>query len=597
MEEFILQDAGHRPNHQDQAARIMTQTKKGLALVVEDEPTNRMLLKALLKKRGYDVVEAENGLQAIERFHEHEPDIIFMDVMMPLMDGYEASSRIKESAGDHFIPIIFLTAMTDEKDLAKCVEAGGDDFLAKPFSFTLLSAKMKAMERIHSLNLATRALYSRMQRDEEIAEQVFSGAVVAGNVAMDQIRTLLQPASVFSGDLLLTAYAPSHDLHILLGDFTGHGLAAALGALPTSEVFRTMTAKGFAPQQILYAINNKLHDLLPGMFLAAQFVKVDFRLDHIMILNCGMPDCFVLNHKDGRIKQTITSKSLPLGITSDINFKNEIHYIPIDENDRVVLATDGVFEARNAAGEYFGEERLIQSFSACDAETYQIDRLQQDLEKFCQGAAQDDDISVAEIPLIESLLPAWEKCEISQPSSVENKKPGTLLTESHDDCIEFHLTLHGRQLRNADPIPIVINYIQETVGLHKYRRPLFTILTELYVNALDHGILNLDSKIKQGEDGFTNYFQQRESRLQTLTQGKIRIGLRIHELETGGYLVIQIEDSGPGFDFKTLESNKSEKELFSGRGILLVKSLCKELSYNTSGNQAEAVFAWNDNEE
>jgi hypothetical protein len=263
----------------------------------------------------------------------------------------------------------------------------------------------------------------------------------------------------------------------------------------------------------------------------------------------------------------------------------------------VVLATDGVIEARNAAGEYFGEERLIKSFSACDADTYQIDRLQKNLEIFCQGAPQDDDISVAEIPLIESLLPAWEKCEISQPTSVEKEKPETLRTESHDDCIEFHLTLHGRQLRNADPIPIVINYIQETVGLHKYRRPLFTILTELYVNALDHGILNLDSKIKQGEDGFTNYFQQRESRLQSLTQGRIRIGLRIHELENGGYMVIQIEDSGPGFDFKTHESNKSEKEIFSGRGILLVKSLCKELSYNTSGNQAEAVFGWNDNEE
>ncbi|MCU7846272.1 MAG: fused response regulator/phosphatase [Candidatus Thiodiazotropha sp. (ex Monitilora ramsayi)] len=568
-------------------------TEKRLALIVEDEDTNRLILKSLVKKQGYHVVEAKNGAEAVQCFHEHEPDLIFMDVMMPVMDGYEATSRIKEAAGDHFVPIIFLTAMSDEKALARCVEVGGDDFLAKPFSFTLLSAKVKAMERIRSLHQATRALYSRMQRDEEIAEQVFSGAVVAGNVALDQIRSLLKPASVFSGDLLLTAFAPSHDLHVLLGDFTGHGLAAALGALPTSEVFRSMTAKGFAPQQILYAINNKLHDLLPtGMFLATQFVKVDYHLDHIMIINCGMPDCFVIDHKKGVIKQTIVSQSLPLGIASDIYFKDEIHYVPVETGDRVILATDGVTEARNAAGEYFGEERLIQSFSHCREDAYLIDKLENNLEQFCQDAPQDDDISVVEIPLISELLPGWEKTQL--PSLPDREQPEAFLMQGHDDCIEFHLTLHGRQLRNADPVPIVINYIQETAGLHEHRRPLFTILTELYVNALDHGILHLDSKIKQGEDGFTNYFQQRESRLQSLTHGQIRIGLRIHTLEDGGYMVIQIEDSGHGFDFHLHESKPADEDLFSGRGILLVKSLCKELNYVKPGNKAEAVYVWSD---
>ncbi|MCU7796033.1 MAG: SpoIIE family protein phosphatase [Candidatus Thiodiazotropha sp. (ex Myrtea spinifera)] len=565
---------------------------KRLALIVEDEETNRLILKSLVKKQGYDVVEAKNGVEAVKCFHEHEPDLVFMDVMMPEMDGYEATTKIKQAAGDHFVPIIFLTAMSDEKALARCVEVGGDDFLAKPFSFTLLSAKVKAMERIRSLHQATRMLYSRMQRDEEIAEQVFSGAVVAGNVALDQIRSLLKPASVFSGDLLLTAFAPSHDLHILLGDFTGHGLAAALGALPTSEVFRSMTAKGFAPQQILFAINNKLNDLLPtGMFLATQFVKVDYHLDHIMMINCGMPDCYVIDHKKGQIKQTVGSHSLPLGIAADINFKDDIHYIPIEEGNRVILATDGVTEARDAKGEYFGKKRFLQSISDCHEGEYLIDRLERNLENFCLDAPQDDDISAAEIPLIPELLPGWEK---PQPVPLSgDKQPETLLMQGHDDCIEFHLTLHGSQLRQADPVPILINYIQETAGLHEHRRQLFTILTELYINALDHGILHLDSKIKQGEDGFTNYFQQREQRLQSLSQGQIRIGLRIHTLEDGGYMVIQIEDSGRGFDFEQHKPKQTKEELFSGRGILLIKSLCKSLHYTEPGNKAEAVYVWN----
>jgi two-component system, HptB-dependent secretion and biofilm response regulator len=566
-----------------------------LALIVEDEETNRLILKSLLKKRGYKVIEAVNGAEAVECFTQHEPDIIFMDVMMPVMDGYEATRQIKALSGDHFVPVIFLTAMSDEKALARCVEVGGDDFLAKPFSFTLLSAKVTAMERIHALHQSTRTLFSRMQRDEEIAEQVFSSAVVADNVALDQIRSLLKPASVFSGDLMLTAFAPSHDMHVLMGDFTGHGLAAALGALPTSEAFRSMTAKGFAPQQILTAINNKLHSLLPtGMFLAAQFLKVDSHLDHITLVNCGMPDCFLVDRNQQQIKQRIPSLSLPLGITSDINLKEETHYIPIEIGDRVILATDGVTEARNPAGEFFGEKRLIDSITTDEACDFLLDRLAANLETFCEDAPQDDDISAVEIPLIPSLLPGWEKREPTQGS--KEKAFEALLSDDLYDCVELHLTLRGRQLRQTDPVPILINYIQETTGLHQHRRPLFTILTELYINALDHGILHLDSGLKQGEDGFTHYFHQREQRLQSLTEGWIRIGLRIHNLDQGGYMVIQVEDSGRGFDTHRQSPDEISESQFSGRGILLVRSLCKKLQYTPPGNRAEAIYAWTEAE-
>jgi CheY-like chemotaxis protein len=568
-----------------------TQSMSRLALIVEDENTNRLLLKSLLKKRGYRVIEAVNGAEAVENFTQHKPDIIFMDVMMPVMDGYEATRRIKQLAGDQFIPIIFLSAMSDEKALSRCVEVGGDDFLAKPYSFTVLSAKLTAMERIHALHQTTRGLYSRMQRDEEIAEQVFSSAVVADNVALEQIRSLLKPASVFNGDLLLTAFAPSHDLHVLLGDFTGHGLAAALGALPTSEVFRTMTAKGFSSQQILYAINNKLNALLPtGMFLAAQFLKVDYHLDHVTLINCGMPDCYLIDGRQPRIKQRIVSKSLPLGITPDINFKDESHLLPIVPGDRVILATDGVIEARNPNGEYFGKQRLIDAISQDNDGDFLIDRLASELEAFCEDAPQDDDISVVEIPLNSKLLPDWEKVQSANGALTEQLE--AQLSQNHDDSIEFQLTLRGTQLRQADPVPILINYIQETAGLHEHRRPLFTILTELYVNALDHGILQLDSSLKQGKDGFTTYFLQREQRLHALTDGEIHLCLRIHNLHNGGYMVIQIADSGRGFDISKLVPTEVSEDIFSGRGIMLVRSLCKQLHYTPPGNKAEAIYVW-----
>jgi serine phosphatase RsbU (regulator of sigma subunit) len=481
--------------------------------------------------------------------------------------------------------------MSDEKALARCVEVGGDDFLSKPYSFTVLSAKVKAMERIRALQQDTQMLYSRMQRDEEIAEQVFSGAVVADNVALEHIHSLLKPASVFSGDLLLTAFAPSHDLYILLGDFTGHGLASALGALPTSEAFRTMTAKGFAPHQILNAINNKLHSLLPtGMFLAVQFVKIDHQLDHISIINCGMPDCYLIDKESRYIKMKITSQSLPLGITPKIDLKDNFHILPIKEHDRILLATDGVFEARNADGELFGQSRYISVMENSVEYHYILDKLEEVLEAFCKEAAQDDDISVVEIPIIRQLFPALGTAVDYHELQKEFRDS---IVKEHADCIEFQFTLYGAQLRQADPIPILINSIQETAGLHEHRRPLFTILTELYINALDHGVLDLDSSLKQGENGFTHYFQQRELRLSNLVQGRVRINLRIHSHNPGGYIIITIEDSGKGFDYQHFRKQTNDNQLLSGRGLLLVESLCKQLHFFEPGNKVEAIYVWN----
>ncbi|MDH4133410.1 MAG: response regulator, partial [Gammaproteobacteria bacterium] len=127
------------------------------ALVVDDDPTNRIFLRALLEKEGYQVIVAEHGAQAIECFRTEVPEIIFMDVMMPVMNGYEATRRIKALAGDYFIPVIFLTALTDDEALARCIEAGGDDFLTKPYKQATLQSKIAAMRRIAVLQRSLRS--------------------------------------------------------------------------------------------------------------------------------------------------------------------------------------------------------------------------------------------------------------------------------------------------------------------------------------------------------------------------------------------------------------------------------------------------------
>lgn len=568
------------------------QPSAGLALIADDELSNRIVLNALLKKMGYTVIQAENGEEAVERFKENQPDIIFMDIMMPVMDGFDSTTQIKALCGDIFIPIIFLTAMTDEKALARCIEVGGDDFLTKPFNHTVLRSKIKAMERIRNLHREVKTLLDQSAHEEEIAEKVFSGAVIAGNVMPEKLKVLMRPAAVFSGDVLLTAYAPNGDLNVLLGDFTGHGLSAALGALPVSESFRAMTVKGFPVDQILNEINRKLYSLLPtGMFMAAQFVRINHTMDSITLCCCGMPDILITNATGTKIKHRIPSTGLPLGIIPDADYLHSMSNIMADIGDRALLASDGVTEARSPNGEYFGQKRLESTLSQGAIQGSIVDTIASTLEKFCLDAPQEDDISLVEVPFLSDVLAVFKEVSPSSNNMVSPKDNSNAPYNS----LRFTITLKGPRLLRIDPVPLLINQIEELESLKEQRRAIFTILSELYVNALDHGILKLDSALKAEPEGFTTYFTEREKRLKKLPEGHITISIYSRLYSTGGKIVIRVEDSGSGFDYKNYILNiQTDTSIPSGRGIMLTKELCKSLVYSDPGNIVEATYIWND---
>src|ERR687885_92970 len=130
-------------------------------LVVDDHPSSRMTAVALLSVEGYEVLEAESGPIALKRVVEGNPDLILLDVMMPGMDGYEVCRRLKEDEQTRLIPVVFITALNDKRSRIMGIEAGGDDFLSKPFDRLELSARVKSL--VHQ---------KRLNEDLDHAEQV-----------------------------------------------------------------------------------------------------------------------------------------------------------------------------------------------------------------------------------------------------------------------------------------------------------------------------------------------------------------------------------------------------------------------------------------
>jgi two-component system, cell cycle response regulator len=120
-------------------------------LVVDDVPDNVEILDARLSSRGYTVVTAASGEEALERVEEEAPHLILLDVMMPGMDGHEVVRRLKKDPDAPFIPIILVTALTDADDVVQGLESGADDYISKPYNFRELEARVRAMLRIKRL--------------------------------------------------------------------------------------------------------------------------------------------------------------------------------------------------------------------------------------------------------------------------------------------------------------------------------------------------------------------------------------------------------------------------------------------------------------
>lgn len=561
-----------------------------LALVVDDSRVQCEILCAFLASEGYDLVIARNGALAIEMCLEHEPDLILMNINMPVMNGFDACRKIKTYNSENAIPIVFITADNSDKAFIDSVEAGGDGIMVWPFSYDVFKAKIKSIQRTSDLYHKVKLLQQEQQKDAEIAENLMSGVIESKNFGTDKIHIVKQAADVFSGDIHLTAQAPNGDINILLGDFTGHGLRSTIGAVPLSETFRVMTSKGFSLFEIISQVNRQLHSLLPkDLFLAATLLTISNHGKTAYIFNAGLPNTYIFD-ENAQIKHKVASCHPPLGILSELLPNSKLTITAIKKADRIVLISDGIIEAKNSASEMFDYFRF-ESAAATGVKNGDVAQtVMKEIRLFCGSTPQSDDISLMDIP-----CGGWDGTNIRH-SSITNS-----VLNSEDECLseqnpawEWQLRLSAERLRHVNPIPIIMNQVNGIEGAAQQWQSLHVILTELFVNALDHGVLGLSSALKSAEEGFVLYFNEREKRLRNVKKGFVDISLKYFTSTAGGKMVISVKDSGEGFDVagvtESLSTTDDSKRAYTGRGLQLVNQLCDVVKFEEQGSRVKAIY-------
>lgn len=555
-------------------------------LIAEDSAADRLLLSTIIRRQGHQVLTASNGAEAVEVFTRERPQLVLMDALMPVMDGFEAARQIKQLAGEALVPIIFLTSLRESEALAQCLDAGGDDFLPKPYNPLILAAKINAMDRLRRLQatvLQQRDLIARhhehLMHEQRVAKAVFDKVAHSGCInAAPNIRYLQSPYALFNGDLLLAAYTPSGDMHVLLGDFTGHGLPAAIGAMPLAEVFYGMTAKGYGLTQTLREMNAKLKRILPvDMFCCATLLCLSPQRRAVEVWNGGMPEGYLHGVATGR-RTPLMSRHLPLGVLSAEAFDDSTEVWPMALGDRVFLLSDGVLDTADANDQLFGAERLQQVFAA----NREPDRLFEDIEHALaafRGQARDD-VSMVEITLLSGLA-----LRVAEPMYADSGQSCPL-----DWSVSFEF--RAQTLQRYNPLPYLLQLLLEVHGLREQSGALYSVMAELYSNALEHGVLGLDSRLKRDAQGFAQYYRQRNERLAQLNSGYVRIQVQVAPTDSGGKMTLRIEDSGPGFDVERELARPLDIDRLSGRGLSLVRQLSSAVRWSDGGRSVCVEFCW-----
>lgn len=167
------------------------------------------------------------------------------------------------------------------------------------------------------------------------------------------------------------------------------------------------------------------------------------------------------------------------------------------------------------------------------------------------------------------------------------------------DCAQWdgfewqtRMTLTGVQFKTASPLDTMFDNFPPNPLMLAARTELSIIINELWVNALDHGLLGLDSALKEGEDGMLNYYREREVALAQMNSGTITFSLHCKIVGGIAEFTLACEDSGTGFNLDEVLTRSKNDSRYSGRGLRMVAALCDEITSNACGNIISLRYRW-----
>lgn len=350
-------------NYQTPSPRttVVRAARAGAILMADDDKANREILARRLRRQGHTVIEAETGLQALQLMRAHAPDLVLLDLIMPELDGYQILVKMKSDPALRHIPVIMISGLDQENGIARCIEAGAQDYLTKPFNSVFLRARIGAcleQKRLRDQEQATHLALVKSQK--RLAAELAEAAAYVRSLLPEPLSGAVRtdwrflPSTELGGDVLGSHWLDDDHFAFFLVDVSGHGLSAAFLSISILNVLRSQSlpATDFKdPAAVLGCLNvqfpmDRHHNLL---FTA--WYGVYCRSEHRLIFSSGgHPPAVMISPPEGpsAAPQRLRTPGMILGFDPGSRYQNEQCLAP--PGSRLFLYSDGAYEIAKPDG-------------------------------------------------------------------------------------------------------------------------------------------------------------------------------------------------------------------------------------------------------
>jgi len=330
-------------------------------LIVDDEPVNRQVVANFLSLQDYNIIQATSGMEAISLIEDGLiPDAILLDVMMPRMTGYEVTKRLRDKWQLSEMPILLLTAKNQVEDLVIGLEVGANDYLTKPVSKDELLARLKTHLNIKRLREENIRMSAELDVSRRLQQMLLPKDKELQHIEALDIAGFMAPADEVGGDYYDVLYQDGQVL-IGIGDVTGHGLESGALAIMVQSAVRTLLAAYHQLDAVkfLTALNQMIYHNVIRMNAEKSLTLSLLSYQDGQLVLTGQHEDMIVIRANGELEQINTMDlGFPIGLDEEMaDFIAETK-LSLKSGDGVVLYTDGITEAENIEGQYYGLERL-----------------------------------------------------------------------------------------------------------------------------------------------------------------------------------------------------------------------------------------------
>ena len=340
-------------------------------IVAEDSELQRLVLCSLINGLGFDAVEAEDGVEALNLVMETGAQIVISDIEMPNLDGISLTRKIRELELDHYIHVILVTGADESEIRDEALEAGADDFITKGSSTAMLKARVRTATRLisHAAELAERTRILK-ETNERIQEDLRAAATAQRQLLPDlqedimgfRIASAFVPSAIVSGDMFGCFPIGDTKLGFYAVDVSGHGvhaslLSVAIGHLITPAYFRAQTMlDGTAPDPaaLVTSLNDRFSPSDNDDYFTMFCGIVDTATGRLDYCQAGYPSPYYVDLTG--TTEPVGDGGFPVGIIPSATYENNSH--KLDAGGALIICSDAACEAENPSHEPFGNDRV-----------------------------------------------------------------------------------------------------------------------------------------------------------------------------------------------------------------------------------------------